>query len=256
MIENQLFYSLIAVIFVGGAAGYIGSLMVTKRMALVGDALGHIALPGVAIALLFNFDVVLGALASLLVGILLIWFLGSKTGHHIETLTGIIFVVSLAVALLIIPNEELELALIGDIAKINFNEALLTVFLSVAVIVALRIIFSKIILITFSEDLALAQKINVKKYNLIYLLLIGVVVALGIKIIGSLLIGALIIIPASSSRNLGRNMSQYSYGAAGIGVLVSLLGVWLFGVIGYPVGPMVVLVSTAVFLITLIFKKK
>ena len=66
---NQFILSLISGIFIGGVAGYLGSLMLTKRMALVGDALGHVALPGMGLALLFGFNVSFGAFLFLLLGI-------------------------------------------------------------------------------------------------------------------------------------------------------------------------------------------
>ncbi|NCQ02827.1 metal ABC transporter permease, partial [Candidatus Wolfebacteria bacterium] len=78
-INNQFLFSLITAIFVGGAAGYLGSLMISKRMALVGDALGHVALPGIGLALLLGLNVSLGAFVFLLAGVLLIWFLEKKT---------------------------------------------------------------------------------------------------------------------------------------------------------------------------------
>ena len=67
--SNQFLFSLISGIFIGRAAGYLGSLMLTKRMALVGDALGHVALPGMGLALLFGLDVSFGAFLFLLLGI-------------------------------------------------------------------------------------------------------------------------------------------------------------------------------------------
>ncbi len=116
----QDIYSLITAIFIGGAAGYLGSLMVTKRMALVGDALGHVALPGMGLALLFGLNVSVGAFIFLLLGVLLIWFLETKTMLPTETLVGIIFVLSLALGFLITPQPDLLEALMGDISKMNF----------------------------------------------------------------------------------------------------------------------------------------
>jgi len=67
--NSQFLFSLISGIFIGGAAGYLGSLMLTKRMALVGDALGHVALPGMGLALIFGLDISFGAFLFLLLGI-------------------------------------------------------------------------------------------------------------------------------------------------------------------------------------------
>ena len=95
MISLQIIYTLILTIFVGGVAGYLGSLMVTKRMALMGGALGHLTMPGVALAITYNFDVSLGALFFLIFGIILIWLFEQKTKLPIEALTAVVFAASL-----------------------------------------------------------------------------------------------------------------------------------------------------------------
>ena len=74
----QLFLALVMVIFIGGAAGYIGSLMITKRMSLMAGALGHLTLPGVSLALLYELDVSFVALLFLLIGIVLIWLFNAE----------------------------------------------------------------------------------------------------------------------------------------------------------------------------------
>lgn len=255
MIDSQFFYSLISSIFIGGVAGYLGSLMVTKRMALVGDAVGHIALPGIALAVVYNFNIILGAFISLILGVTVIWFFKTGTNLHTEALTGIVFAVSIAIAFLLLPSEDLETALIGDITKINATEVIISVFLSIIIFLILRKIFPKMILATLSDDLALSQKINVKRYDLIYLVIIGVIVALGIKILGSLLIGALVVIPASASRNVSRNMFEYSYGGMLIGIISCILGVLFFLITGLPAGPLIVLAGAIIFLITFLLKK-
>jgi len=128
---NPFFLSLMVGAFVGGAAGYLGSLMVTRKMALVGDALGHVALPGMGLALLLKVDVTLGAFVFLALGILLIWRLGEKTSLSSETVVGIVFVSSLAMGFLIVPEPELLESLIGDIGKVSFPWALVSVGVSI-----------------------------------------------------------------------------------------------------------------------------
>ena len=94
-------YGLVAGIFVGFAAGYVGSLMVLKRMALVGDALSHVALPGLALGILFNFNPFLGAFAFLFAGAILTWYIERTTRLFPESIVGVLFVTALAVGILI-----------------------------------------------------------------------------------------------------------------------------------------------------------
>lgn len=254
--ELQFLYSLITGIFIGGVAGYLGSLMITKRMALVGDALGHVALPGVALALIYNFNVSWGALPCLALAIFLIWLLEIKTKLPMEALTGIAFTASVAIAFLFLPESKVSTALIGDISRINFWDVLTSVIMCLIIFYILRKIFSQTILINLSENLAKVEGVNVKKYNFIYLVCIGIVVALGIKVTGSLLMGALVITPAAAARNISHNLSQYSYGALILGIISCILGILIFKFFALPAGPLIILASTFFFLISLFFKRK
>lgn len=247
--------SLITGVFIGAAAGYLGSLMVTKRMSLVGDALGHVALPGMGLALVFGIDVSWGAFIFLLIGIFLIWILESRTILPAETLAGVVFIFSLAIGFLITPELELLHALTGDISRISFAGASVSVLASVGLIILIHRIYPRIMIAFVAEDLAVANNIKIKKYNFIYLLAIALVVALGVKIVGSLLVGALLIVPPAVSKNISKNMAQYSIGAAVIGSLSALLGIFLAQSANLPVGPMIILVSVAFFVLSLFFNK-
>ena len=106
-----------------------------------------------------------------------------------------------------------------------------------------------------SEDLALANNVKIQKYNLIYFLAIAAIIAFGIKVAGSLLMSALIIIPAAASKNISRSMLSYSYLAMFIGAVSAAMGVLLAEAIGWPVGPVVILVNAVIFGFTLFFKR-
>ncbi|MDO8555051.1 MAG: metal ABC transporter permease [bacterium] len=240
--------------FVGGISGYLGSVMVLKRMALVGDALGHIALPGMGLALLLGLDVSLGAFAFLLVSVFLIWLLEIKTSLPTEALVGVTFVASLALGFLLVPEPELLHSLIGDISNVGFSGAIVSVFLAVIVFAVIRSIRNDLILSGISPDVARAQGISIKTQNLIYLISIAAITAVGIKITGTLLVGALVIIPAAASKNISRNLKEYSFLSVLFGVLSSVLGIIVFKAYALPVGPMLVLVSVIIFIFSLVFK--
>ena len=252
---SQFLFSLIAGIFIGGAAGYLGSLMLTKRMALVGDALGHVALPGMGLALLLGANVSLGAFLFLLLGIFMIWLFEIKTSLPMEALVGIVFVASLAIGFLIVPEPELLEALFGDISKVSFEMALASMLFSITIFLAIKRIYPKMILAGISNDLAKSEGIKIKRQNFIYLLSIAAIVALGIKITGSLLVGALVIVPAAAARNLSKNLKEYRLLSIIMGILSSSLGIFLFKLTGFPAGPLIILVSTGFFLISLVYNK-
>jgi len=109
---NQFLLSLISGISIGGTAGYIGALMLQKKMALAAGPLGHLALPGVALALVFGFNISLGAFPFIILGIFLIWLLEVKTKLPTEALTAIVFASGVAIGFLFLPIEQAEIALI------------------------------------------------------------------------------------------------------------------------------------------------
>jgi len=251
----QFFLSLICGVFIGGIAGYLGTLMLSKRMALVAGPLGHLTLPGIALALLYDFDISLGAFPFVILGIILIWLFEMRTKLPMEALTAIIFASGVAIAFLFLPIEQAETALIGDITKVSFGETIITAILCFFIFLIIKKIYSQMTLINISEDLAKAEGINVKKYNFLYLFCIAIIVALGVKMVGGLLTAALVAIPAAAARNLSKNLFQYTFLATSFGIISSFLGIWFFKLTGFPAGPLIILESGLIFLISLIFKK-
>jgi zinc transport system permease protein len=255
IMNSSYFATFIVAMAVGGVAAYLGSLMVTKRMALVGDALGHVALPGMGLALVFGIDISLGAFVFILLGILLVWSLSKQSSLGMETLVGIVFVTSLALGFLIVPQPDLLESLIGDVSKVSLPMAGISVLILLPLFWVIRKIYPGMVLLNISEDLAQVQGIHASKYNLIYLMAIAVIVSLGIKVTGTLLVGALVIIPAATARNLSGNLQQYSYGSMIIGIISSTLGVLLYQWSHFPAGPAIILVNALLFAISFFYKR-
>lgn len=252
---NEVVQSLVVGAAVGGAAGYLGSLMVSRRMALVGDALGHVALPGMGIALLAKLDPSLGAFVFLMFGIVIIWRLGELTLLSAETLVGIVFVSSLALGFLIVPEPELLESLIGDISKLTFNGFLFSIAISFAVVVLVAKIYKGMVLLNISPDLAAVEKIPARRYNFIYLFAIALVVALGVKVTGSLLVGALVIIPPATARIVTKNLKAYVRMSVVFGMASSLIGIVISLQTSFPSGPAIILVGALLFAIALAYNK-
>lgn len=253
-IDTQFILALIIASFVGAVAGFLGTLMLAKRMTLVGGPLGHLTLPGIALALLYGFDIFLGALIFVLIGVLFIWYFEKKTKLPMEALTAIIFPFSMAVAFLLLPEEETIQALIGDISQITPFAVITTVSLSIIIFLVIKKIYKKMVFVGISEDLAKVEGIDIQKYNLIYLFCIALVVAISVRVVGGLMTVAIMAIPASTSRNLSKNLFQYAYGGMVFGVLSSILGVFVFKFANIPAGPAIIIVSTIFFLISFVLR--
>ena len=255
-IDYNLLLSLVVGVFVGGASAYIGSIMVLKRLALVGDALSHVALPGIGLALTFNINPFVGAFATLATAILIIWQIQTKTGLPTEALVGLLFAVSLAIGVLITPEPELLEALFGDISKVAFSDVVLAVIFSITIFAVIYRLRNALVLDLISPDLAESQRINTAKLNLVFLALVAIVVALGVKVVGTLLMGSLVIIPAVASKNFTRTLRGYGAVSACLGVISAVGGIMLSNWLQLPPGPMVVIASVALFLISLLFHSR
>lgn len=255
MVDTHLFLLMLVGIFVGGAAGLMGSFMVIKRMALVGDAFTHVALPGMAIALLLNQDPMIGAFVILTLATLGIWYFEETSRVYPEALVGIFFTTALAIGVLITPEPELLEALFGNIENITPPEGIAAIVLALAVSVVTYLLSKKIILGVISDEMAQSIGISKRNVDLIYLLLVAIVVTLGIRFVGTLLMGALVIIPAASAKNISRSLGSYYLLSVLFGVASAAIGIGVTVFYGVASGPAVVLASTLFFLLTFLVKK-
>jgi ABC-type Mn2+/Zn2+ transport system permease subunit len=240
--------------FVGAAAGYLGSFMVLKRMSLVGDALSHVALPGLAIAITFHQSPILGAFVALSLAVVGIWYLQETTSQYTESLVGVFFTTALALGVLITPEPDLLEALFGNIQHLSSLESLIAISISVIIIIVTGAVSKKLMLGIVSEELAQSLKTRTKIINFIYLFLVGTVVALGVKFVGTLLMGALVIIPAVSAKNICRGLNSYYFWSAFFGIISAIIGTLLSQLYHISSGPAVVLTSIFFFLATYTFK--
>ncbi len=255
LLLSNTWYALLIGAAVGSVAGYLGSLMGTKRMTLSAGAFGHLTLPGIALALRYHFDVSIGALLFLIAGVSIIWLLEKKTTIPIDSLTAIVFTSSVATAFLFLPHQETTAALLGNITEITALTCIITVLTSCAIFAISRYIFNRMILITISSDIALSKNIPVSKYNFIYLACIALMIALGVRIIGGLMTAALVAIPASTSRNISTELYQYAYISLVCGAISCVMGILISQMLAIPVGSSIILSSSFLFIISLLFKK-
>lgn len=244
-------YSLVAGILVGMAAGYVGSLMILKRMALVGDVLSHVALPGMALGFLFQFDPFLGAFAFLFAAAVATWYLESRTKLAVESVVGVLFVLALAAGILLTPEPDLLEALFGDITNVSALYAVAAVVVAVVVVLLTKLVYDRVVLTLISDELARSTGVRVAESNLLYLLLVASIVAAGIQIVGTLLVGALVIVPAAAMKNASSSLSRYAASSAVTGLVTAAAGILLSAWLNLPAGPIIVVVGFFVFLLAI-----
>ena len=253
--DAQFYQSLITAIFVSMSAGLLGSFVILKRMALVGDALSHVALPGMALGLLFHFNPFIGGFLTLFAAIIGIWFLKYQTRLPIDTLVGIFFTASLALGVLLIPQQDLLEAMLGNIATLSLSESIISIVLSIILITALVAIRKKLIVNMLSEELAQSIGIKNKKIEFVYLLIFALAVALGIKFVGALLMGALVIIPAASAKNISKSFNGFMIWSVIFGIISAILGTYVSYALKVSPGPIFIISATIIFIISFLFKK-
>jgi zinc transport system permease protein len=232
------------------ASGSIGAFVILRRMALVGDALSHVALPGIALALLYHFDPFWGVVASLIGASLVVWWLEAVTSLPTESLVGVLFTASLAIGTLLVPSEDLAEALFGAFPRLS-SPALGALVAVAGATTCVSFLFARrFLLLSLSPELAHVCGVS-RLTDFVLLLNFALVVALGIKLVGTLLMGALTIIPASIAKNAFRSVVTYVAAATVLGVLVAVGGVLVAERLELLPGPTIVLLGIAVFIASL-----
>ncbi len=255
MMENNLLFIALVGGFVAAASAYLGSIMILKRMALVGDALTHVALPGMAIAISLSINPTVGAFIALTLAVLGIWYLEKSSDTYPEALVGVFFTASLALGVLLTDEVELLEALFGNIENLTLIDGFITIFFSLVVIVVTFFISKKLLISIVSEEMAETSGIKVHAVNLIYMLLVGLIVSLGIKFVGTLLMGALVIVPAVAAKNLTKSISSYFLVSVAFGIISAILGIIIAVNSSLSVGAVVVAVSVILYIFSYIVKK-
>jgi ABC-type Mn2+/Zn2+ transport system permease subunit len=233
------------------AAGLVGCFAVMRRMALAADALSHVALPGIGVALALHIHPVFGAVAMLFVGALLVWSLEDNTRVATETIIGVIFSAALAIGSMMTSGEELIDALLGSPGALSWPEATFGLVASGVVIGFILRRKDALVLALVSPDIARTTGVNVRRLDLLYLEVFALTVALGLRYLGVLLMGSLIIIPAAAAKRLSNNLNQMLAMAAVGSLLATLTGSALAEWLHRETGPLIVSVAATGFVITL-----
>ncbi len=249
-------YSITLAIFAAAAAGLVGAFALMKRTVLAGDVMSHIAIPGLGLAIVWKINPLAGGGLTLLIGILLIWHLQKSTELSAEAAIGVIFASSVALgALLIHSTEDLVDALFGGFGNLSAGGFIFGMAVSIIVIAALWVLRNKLIIALFSPELAASAGINVNTVNLWFLLVFGLAILVSLRFLGALLVGSLIIIPASAARQFTHSLGMFLITSIALSIAAMLVGFYLSAHYALEQGPTIVVTAAALFLLSL-FKKK
>lgn len=239
------------------AAAPLGCFVVWRRMAYFGDATAHAAILGVALSLALSTSVFTGVLAVALLMALTVSSLSNR-GYAMDTLLGVLAHSALAfglVAVSFLQGVQIDLMayLFGDILAVNIRDLVIIWGGSALILGLITWRWSALLTATLHPDLAQASGIDPKREQLILTLSLAIVVAVAIKVVGVLLIGAMLIIPAATARPLSRTPEFMALMAAALGATAAMAGLWLAFLFDTPTGPTIVSVAALQFAAANIF---
>lgn len=252
----NIIFILVSGILVAIASGLVGTFLVLRKMTLMSDALSHIALPGIALGLLFHIQPLWGGFLFLFIGILLIWGIEHKTRLAIESITGVLFTTALAAGALMIPEHDLLEAFFGNVEKLSITQLGLQGIIAIFVIILTLRFLKPLLLMGVAPDLAAAEKLSRLKMELLLLVLIALTITIGIGFVGVLLMSALTIIPAVTARNLASSFKEFIIWSVVLSTTSLTIGLLFHYFFLIPPGIATVFVSALLFSISLFSSKK
>jgi zinc transport system permease protein len=254
MLDDFLVRAALAGLGLALATGPLGCFVVWRRMAFFGDATAHAAILGVALSLAFSASIFAGTLGAALLMALIVSTLAGR-GWAIDTTLGVLAHSALAFGLIAISfvhgvRVNLEAYLFGDILAVSKPD--LIVIWSGAALVAALIAWrwSALLTATLSADLAQASGVSPARERLVLTLALAVVVAVAIKVVGALLIAAMLIIPAAAARGFARTPEAMAFTATVIGAASALGGLGASFQFDTPAGPSIVAAAALIFAVS------
>ncbi|MBD0866119.1 MAG: metal ABC transporter permease [Rhodobacteraceae bacterium] len=233
------------------ASAPLGCFVVWRRMAYFGEASAHAAILGVALALALGIAVTPAVLLAAVMMAGAVFLLGGR-GFAVDTLLGVMAHGALAfglVAVSVLGDVRLDLNafLFGDILAVNRSD-LATIWAGAAVVLGLMTWrWSPLLMATLNPDLAWSGGVDHRKEHAVLSLVLAVVVAVAIKVVGVLLISSMLVLPAAAARPLAHTPERMAVGAAIIGCIAVLGGLYLSYLLDLPTGPAIVCVAACLF---------
>lgn len=241
-------------------AGPLGSLMVWRRMANFGDALSHATLLGVCFAFLFNINLSIGLISiSILIAGLLNFFSYQKQVAN-DTLLSVLAAATLSIGLILatlLSEVRMDLLgyLYGDILSVTTQDLCAILLVDILGLSLIFYLWRALLSITLNEEIARVEGVAVIKVKWTLTILLAAVFAIAMKLVGALLITALLIIPAATARRISKTPEQMAIFASLIGMICVFGGIQLSSRLDWPAGPAIVVLSFSLFIISLLLSR-
>jgi ABC-type Mn2+/Zn2+ transport system permease subunit len=245
-----------AVFLIGITCAALGSYVVLRRMAFIGDAIAHTALPGVVIAYLYGFNLFVGALVAGLLTAMGIGWLSGREAIREDTAIGVLFTGMFALGILIITKarsfRDFTNMLIGNVTGVTHTDLLFITVITVLVVLTLLLFYKELELTSVDPSYAAVVGLRADWMRNLLLILLALAVVTGIQAVGVILTSALLVTPAAAASLLTRDLFRMMALAAFFAVSSGFIGLYASFYGNYSPGASIVLTSTAWFAIAFI----
>ncbi|MDJ0520337.1 MAG: metal ABC transporter permease [Trichodesmium sp. MO_231.B1] len=251
--------SLLVAVIVGIICAVVGSYLMVQRLALLGDAISHSVLPGLAVAFLIGANIFIGAFIAGVISTILINLIRTRSPIKEDAAMGIVFSAFFALGITLITiiqkdnKIDLNHFLFGNILGVTVGDVRDTLIIGVIVLLVVILLYKELLFYTFDPLGAQAVGLPVNLLNLGLMMLIGLTIVASLKAVGVVLVLSLLITPASTAYLLVKRLHQVMILGVGIGILSSISGMYISYFYNLPSGPAIVLVSFGLFILAFLF---
>ena len=249
--------ALLAILLIAPLYGLAGTMVINNRMSYYSDALGHSALAGIALGTLIGLqDYLLSMILFAVLFGLGIAAVKNKTRSSTDTVIGVFSASAVALGIALLSRHggfaKYNSYLVGDILAIRSSDIGILLLVLAALVLFWVVFFNQLLLLSVNPSLARSKGIHIRALENAFMILIAILVTVSIKWVGTLLINALLILPASAARNLARDVRQYHVLSLVFALSAGLSGLFLSYYLDMAAGATIVLCSAAIFAITYI----
>ena len=230
----------------------VGTFVVLKGLAFMGDAVAHSSLAGMSVAFLFGGNVFWGALAWAVPASLLITLISRRAKLQMDTAIGVIFAGGFALGIILISRVDnyatnLLGLLFGNVLGVSWGEVLLIGIITAAVLLVILALYKELLFTSYDMTVADASGIPVRFVQYLLPVLIGVTTVASLKVVGIVLVLALLVTPAATGTLLARRLPTLMAASTGVALAATIAGLYLSFHLDLPPGPSIVMVSTGLF---------
>lgn len=251
--------ALLAILLVTPAFGILGTMVVNNKMAFFSDALGHSALTGIALGVIFGMKnpkwsmIVFAIIFSLGISIF-----KNKNRVSTDTTIGVFSAMAVALGIVILSRgggfNKYSYFLIGDLLSITSSEIGILAIVFIFIVIIWAFLYNKLLIVSINRSLAKSRGIKADLIEIIFTSIIAVIVTISIQWVGLLIINSLLILPAAASRNISRNVKQYHIISIFISLFSGITGLILSYYWNTATGATIILVSAVIYFITFFAK--